>query len=127
MEIWVFLAKNITQKPALQLHPGTLAVLVRYNQAQKCLQYDPKSFQYKLLQFFFKFIPWNFLLITCLMLSGKRKSITARAMGLSFSLFSIASSQDVPFGIPQCVQCMHHGLTFALLCVPFIFAENPRC
>ena len=29
--------------PASQLHPGTLAVLVRYNQAQKCLQYDPNK------------------------------------------------------------------------------------
>ena len=45
MEIWVFLAKQFTQKPASQLHPGTLAVLVRYNQAQKRLQYDPKGFQ----------------------------------------------------------------------------------
>ena len=36
---------KITQKPASQLHPGTLAVLVRYNQAQKCLQYNPKGFQ----------------------------------------------------------------------------------
>ena len=28
-----FLAKNITKKPASQYYPGTLAVLVRYNQA----------------------------------------------------------------------------------------------
>ena len=41
----VFLFKKFTQKPSSQLHPGTLAVLVRYNQAQKCHQYDPKSFQ----------------------------------------------------------------------------------
>ena len=39
---WVFLAKNIIQKPASEYHPGALAVLARYNQAQKCLQYDPK-------------------------------------------------------------------------------------
>ena len=32
----------------------TLAVLVRYNQAQKCLQYDPKGFHNKLLQNFLK-------------------------------------------------------------------------
>ena len=56
MEIWVFLAKNSPKKPASQLHPGTLAVLVRYNQTQKCLQYDPKGFQQK------KMIQWNFLL-----------------------------------------------------------------
>ena len=37
MEVWVFLAKNITQKS--QCHPGAL---VRYNQAQKYLQYDLK-------------------------------------------------------------------------------------
>ena len=29
---------------ASQYHRGTLAVLVRYNQAQKCIQYDPKGF-----------------------------------------------------------------------------------
>ena len=40
-----FLAKNTTQKPASEYHPGTLTVLVKYNQAQKCLQYDPKCFQ----------------------------------------------------------------------------------
>ena len=35
MEVWVFLAKIIAQKPASQFHPGTLAVLIRYNQAPK--------------------------------------------------------------------------------------------
>ena len=34
MEIWVFLAKNITHKLASQYHPGALAVLVRYKQAK---------------------------------------------------------------------------------------------
>ena len=34
-EIWIFLAKKFTQKPAPQLHPATLTVLVRYNQAPK--------------------------------------------------------------------------------------------
>ena len=58
---------------------------------------------------------------------GKCNSITAKAMGLIFSLFDVASSRDMPFGIPQYVQCTHHGLTFVLLCVPFIFADNPRC
>ena len=37
-----FSGQNITQKPASEYHPGTLAVLVRYNQAQKFLQYDSK-------------------------------------------------------------------------------------
>ena len=32
MENWVFVAKKFTQKPASQHYPGTLAVLVRYNQ-----------------------------------------------------------------------------------------------
>ena len=61
------------------------------------------------------------------MASGKRNLITTKAMGLIFSLSDIASSRDVPFGIPQYVQCMHHGLTFVLLCVPFLFADSPRC
>ena len=37
--------KKIHPNKASQLHPGTLAVLARYSQAQKCLQYDPKGFQ----------------------------------------------------------------------------------
>ena len=56
-----FLAKNIIQKPASQYHPGALAVLVRYNQAQKCLQCDPKCFQYIDTKSK-KIIQWNFLL-----------------------------------------------------------------
>ena len=45
IEIWVFLAKKLPQKPASQYYPGALAVLVRYTQAQKCLLYNPKCFQ----------------------------------------------------------------------------------
>ena len=36
MNVWALLAKNITLKPASQYLHGTLALLVRYNQAQKC-------------------------------------------------------------------------------------------
>ena len=61
------------------------------------------------------------------MSSGKRNPITAKAMGLMFSLFDVASSRDVPFDIPQYIQCMHHGLNFVLLCVPFLFADSQRC
>ena len=59
--------------------------------------------------------------------SGKRNLITAKAMGLNFSLFDVALSRDVPFGILQYIQCTHHGLTFVLLCVPSLFADSPRC
>ena len=48
-------------------------------------------------------------------------------MGLIFSPFDVASSQEVPFGIPQYIQCILHGLTSVLLCVPFIFADNETC
>ena len=41
--------------------------------------------------------------------------IMAKATGLIFSLFDIASAQEVPFGIPQYVQCILHGLTSFLL------------
>ena len=41
----------------------------------------------------------------------------AKATGLIFSLFNVASAQQVPFGIPQYVQCILHGLTSVLLCV----------
>ena len=41
--VWAFLAKkNITLN---QYFHGALAVLVMYNQAQKCLQCNPKRFQ----------------------------------------------------------------------------------
>ena len=60
--------------------------------------------------------------------SGKHNSLTTKAMGLIFfSLFDVALSQDVPFGIPQYAQCTHHGLTIVLLCAPFLFADSPRC
>ena len=41
---------------------------------------------------------------------------TAKATGLIFSLFEVTSAQQVPFGIPQYVQCILHGLTS----VPFV-------
>ena len=56
--------------------------------------------------------------------SDKCTSITAKATGLIFSLFDIASAQEVPFGIPQYIQCILHGLTSVLLCVSFIFADS---
>jgi len=40
---------------------------------------------------------------------------------LDFSLFDIPSAREVFFGIPQCIL---NGLTSALLCVPFIFADS---
>ena len=61
------------------------------------------------------------------MASDKRNSIMAKAMGLIFSLFDVTSAQQVPFGIPQYVQCILHGLTSVLLCVPFIFANSEKC
>ena len=59
--------------------------------------------------------------------SDKCDSITAKATGLIFLLFDVASARQVPFGIPQYVQCILHGLTSVLLCVPFIFADNEKC
>ena len=58
--------------------------------------------------------------------SDKRNLITAKAMGLIFSLSDVASVGHVPFGIPQYIQCILHGLTNFLLCVPFIFADSKR-
>ena len=48
-------------------------------------------------------------------------------MSLIFSLFDVASAQDVPLGIPQYTQCILHGLTSVLLCVPFIFVDIKMC
>ena len=56
--------------------------------------------------------------------SDKRSLITVKATGLIFSLFNVASAQDVPFGILQYVQYILDGLTSVLLCVPFIFADS---
>ena len=49
------------------------------------------------------------------------------AKGLIFSLFDLASAGHMPFGIPQYIQCILHGLISVLLCVPFIFADGERC
>ena len=61
--------------------------------------------------------------------SDKHNSITAKATGLIFSLIDVALAQEVPFGMPQYVQCILHGLTsvLVLLCVPFILADDERC
>ena len=50
-----------------------------------------------------------------------------KATGLIFSLLNVTLAQEVPFGEPQYVQCIFHGLTSVLLCVPFIFADNEKC
>ena len=59
--------------------------------------------------------------------SDMHNSITAKAMGLIFSLVDIALAHEVPFCIPQCIQCILHGLTSVLLCVPFIFTDSEKC
>ena len=59
--------------------------------------------------------------------SDKRNSITAKTTDLIVSLFDVASAREVPFGILQYVQCILHGLTSVLLCVPFIFADSEKC
>ena len=56
--------------------------------------------------------------------SDKRNLIAAKATGLIFSLFNVASAREVPFGMPQYIQCILHGLTSVLLCVPFTFAGS---
>ena len=51
-------------------------------------------------------------------------SITQKWLGLIFSLYSIASAREVPFGILQRVQCILQGLTSVHFCITFIFANN---
>ena len=58
--------------------------------------------------------------------SDKHNSVTAKATTLIFSLFDVASTQEVPFGIPLYVQCTLQGLNSVLLCVPFIFADSEK-
>ena len=43
--------------------------------------------------------------------SDKRNLITAKAMGLIFSLFDVTSAREaVPYGILKYVKCILHGL-----------------
>jgi len=42
-------------------------------------------------------------------------SIMAKTTGLIFPLFNVALAQEVPFSVPQYVQCILHGLTSAPL------------
>ena len=51
--------------------------------------------------------------------SDKRNSKTANATGLIFSQFDLTWVRHVPFGVPQEVECMHHGVTFVSLYFPF--------
>jgi len=59
--------------------------------------------------------------------SDSRNSTMAKAMGLIFLLFDIASAREVPFAILLYIQCILHGLTMALICVPFIFGHHEKC
>ena len=43
---------------------------------------------------------------------AKHKSTMDKATGLTFSLFDVALSRDVPFRQPHYVQYMHYGLAF---------------
>jgi len=68
-------------------------------------------------------IEWNFLLTDWLP-ACIAWCLRLTMTGLIFSLFNIDSAQEVSFGIPQYVQCIHHELTSVLLCVPFIFVNG---
>jgi len=59
--------------------------------------------------------------------SDSRNSTMAKAMDLIFSLFDVASAREVPFAMLLYMQCILHGLTMALFCVPFILAHHERC
>ena len=56
--------------------------------------------------------------------SDKRYSTIVKATGL---IASLVSAQLVPFDIAHHVQCMLHGLTCVLLCVPCILDDSERC
>jgi len=59
--------------------------------------------------------------------SDKCNSTMDATTGLISSLDNIALSRDVPFCQPKQLQCMHHRLTLALLCVPCLFPLQCRC
>ena len=63
-------------------------------------------------------ISWQYWLgITKPKSSNKYNSIMAKTTCLIFSLFDVASAQQVPFDILQYIQCTFHGFTCVLLCV----------
>jgi len=55
--------------------------------------------------------------------SDSHNSTMAKATGLIFSLFNAASAREIPFAILLYMQCILHGLTTALLCVPYMFVS----
>jgi len=59
--------------------------------------------------------------------SDSRNSTMAKATGLIFSLFNVISAREVPFAIPLYMQCILHGLTTGLHCVPFNFVHHEKC
>jgi len=58
--------------------------------------------------------------------SDSHNSTMAKATGLIFSLFNVTSAREVPFAILLYIQCILHGLTTALLCVPLIFVHHEK-
>ena len=56
--------------------------------------------------------------------SDKCNLVTAKATGLIFSLFDIASAREVPFSIPQYIQCILHVFISVLLCVKLVVAHD---
>jgi len=58
---------------------------------------------------------------TCLMPSDSRNSTMAKATGLTFLLYNIASAREVLFAILLYMQCILHGLTMCPihLCLPW--------
>ena len=54
--------------------------------------------------------------------SDKHNSVTDKDTGILFSLLDITSAQQVPFGILQYIQCMHHGLKIFLNFVLIFFS-----
>ena len=58
--------------------------------------------------------------------SDKHNLITAKVTDLIFSLFNVASSQDVPFGtpVPQYIQCILQRLTSILLCASLLTVKS---
>jgi len=68
------------------------------------------------------FIAWLTAWLTARCL--QHNSTMAKTTGLIFFLFDVTSAWDA---IPLYIQCILHGLTSALLCVPFIFAQCRFC
>ena len=114
-----------TQKPASLFPNDDEAVLGRQNQPQASIQINQKSTEPEtiyLMEFSTDLL--SYWQADCVTDIFRQASVyKAKAMVLIFSLFDVASAQEVPFGIQQYAQCILYELT-SLVVSSFVFHSS---